>query len=209
MPTAATYPVEGVDIALMYERDRLELHWRNVLTEQNRNAWLTYWDTHPPQDAYGRRYILSVPTAWDELQVLPSTAFAWQNIFATFRFGAAIVDTPSTRSVPTVAAFEFHFNVDAQIFVMRTNPVAVTPARILYYASKTHYPLHGDGAQRCRPLTGEDLADLNSTRDLTAAYLYRFGSWTTGEITAGVVLLDNNNAAAPTLLWRTVHFDSA
>ena len=66
------------DKRIMYERERLEAHWRDVLTEPQRLAWLAYWLTSPPLDALGRAYAPNPPIARGYVRVREATAYAWR-----------------------------------------------------------------------------------------------------------------------------------
>lgn len=192
-----TYPARGEDKYIMAERDKLEAIWRNVLDDDQRAAWLDYWNDFPPVDIYGRQYITTEPTSWPQMQVAPAHAYAWQNIFATYRFKLAPVLEPLTRVATVIdtitpttvgSTLKLALTVDAP-------PDGEVP--VIFYASAAHAPLQGSGKQRVRPITWALTASPATTWDVTDAYDARHGAFAPGIITTAAGTIDNNNALAP------------
>lgn len=161
------------DGRIMYARAMLERHWF-ALTDDQRNAWLTRWETLPPQDIAGRVYITTTPDDFGQVMVAEPTAYAWSQIYATYRFGLDPLDEPSDDAAPVFHLDALTATEDELTVDLSTDSDPLTDSRVIVYATAPTYSTLTKPQYRLRPLGFFTGTDTPTSADLIDFYLARW-----------------------------------
>lgn len=188
---------KGEDKILMQVRAVLERAWFNDLTPTDRAAWLSRWLTRPPMDIQFRTYAPYTPTVFSMVQVLPQTSYAWSQIYGFYRYGNAIVTTPSDPIDPVLSMSNFNPHIDTLPMDYSLAPDPGAPYQIIYFASGPTGPTIGDGRAAVRPMCFSTQSDATETLDFINCWMLRYGGTPEGIITATAGFVNRNNELVP------------
>lgn len=161
------------DGRIMYERARLERVWATLSSGQQ-TAWLNRWTTDPPLDIAGRVYITTTPTAFGQVLVSPATAYAWSQIYATYRFGLDELDEPDDSDAPELSLDSLVASTNELTIALSSNLDPLPDQRILVYATAPHYSTLRQPQYRLRPIGFYTGANMPASADLFDAYAFRW-----------------------------------
>lgn len=202
MPLIPNTAYNAEDKILMQKRGQLEGLWFSALTAGDRAAWLAHWVTRPPMDIQFRTYSPAIPTAFNMVQVLPQVAYAWSQIYGTYRFGNSIVTSPSALVDPVISSSGFTPHVDTLPITYSITPDPGPDYQIIIFASGPSGPKQGNGRSSVRPMCFNTQSDPAEELDFLPCWMLRYGGPPEGHIscTCGFVNANNELVASPDTL---------
>jgi hypothetical protein len=162
------------DKLILQERTRLERYWYNNLTDTQRELWNAYLDDNPPTDFAGHIYVITVPTAQNEILVNEAVRYAWSQIFATLRFGLAPVDEPVALTLPNLLLANLTITETTATVDVDQDPRTIAGLRVLLYATPAIDPITNVPWSIFRPLCFPYLTSFPSVRDFRTCYIFRY-----------------------------------
>lgn len=191
------------DAAIMFERARLERFWRDELDNDDRAAWIDRWQSRPPWDAVGRRYVISERPNLTYTVRPAATVYAWSQIFGTYRLKL----DPIRRPVPAT---------EAALLVTVTDPRALSLTATVTAGGAApdgfSFVLH---ATELRPLSRPpkvtDLRPIGAfihgtdgvALKIAAAYAARFSPGQRGRALLRAQMVNENNELVPSATVTT------
>lgn len=164
----------GTDADIVAARTRLKEAWALTLTDDDRDAWRTLWETTPPADIHGRQFVTITPTTWNQTQLPEPDVFAWQQCYGFLYLEREIQTTPQTEVDAVLTTASLSATMSAIVLTLADRGDVTDTADLLVYATTPYAPGRLAAHWLLRPILGMQFDSASGDYDLTDYYAARF-----------------------------------
>lgn len=190
-------PFPSEDKLVLKAREPLLQRWRTGLTDDQRAAWLDFWSLHPPSDIFLRKYFPGPARTLDESTVPAEVAYAWSQLFATYRFNDEPTDVPPTWTDYTLSIEPVNSTIAALAVAVSCTPAPPTPTRVLFFASPQFVIPGNAPRQSCRYIGKLTLDTWPAQILIGDSYLNRFDASVSPFLAVTFAIIVNGNLLTP------------